>query len=94
MNITDFTICPHAVERILDMNVSADEIKDCLLKPWSIACSIRGDGRWLYFGERITCIVNDAKTVVTVVWRTAQDWAGDMTGFETYGGRKYRPEEW
>lgn len=92
--ITDFTFSHHALSRALDMNLGADELRQCLESPTVVAdYSARGDKCKSYFGERITCVVSEAGVVVTVVWRTAESWQQDI---ETcgYGGRRFNQEEW
>lgn len=90
MAITNFTFSRHALDRILDMDVPPEEVRRCLEFPTLIRESNRGDGRSLYFGQRITCVVrDDGLEVVTVVWRTDEDWKSDIE-LGQYGGREYR----
>lgn len=90
MGLNEFTFSKHALERILDMDVPPSEVRRCLENPVEVGMSHRGDGRLLYFGDRITCIVNeDTLLVVTVVWRTLDYWKKDLRRGE-YGGRSVR----
>lgn len=93
MIIKNFRFSRHALERALDMDVPGSELRSCLEKPWMVRDSKRGDGRTLYFGERITCVVSDNGQVVTVVWRTADGWEADITAGQ-YEGRRFKQEEW
>lgn len=88
--INRFTFSRHALGRMLDMGVGADEVRDCLGFPRRIHPSGKDNSRSLYFGDRITCVVNDEDLlVVTVVWRTDEGWKADLDAGE-YGGRDYR----
>ena len=90
MGIAKFTFSRHALERILDMDLPPEEVRHCLEFPNVIEQSSRGDGRSLYYGDRITCVVlNDQLEVVTVVWRTDEAWKSDLE-LGQYGGREYR----
>lgn len=93
MIIKDFSFSRHALERALDMDVPGSELRACLEKPWMVRSSGRDDGRNLYFGDRITCVVSETGEVVTVVWRTADGWAADITA-GSYEGRRFNQEEW
>lgn len=88
-SISNFTFSPHALERMLDMDVQGEEIRQCLEFPRFINASDRGDNRSLYFGDRITCVVSADLQVVTVVWRTKKAWKKDLAA-GSYGGREYR----
>ena len=88
--IADFTFTKHALERILDMDLAPDEVRKCLEFPWRVHPSVQDEGRSLYYGDRITCVVrDDTLLVVTVVWRTDEAWKTDIELGE-YGGREYR----
>lgn len=91
MLVTDFNFSRHALERLLDMDVRPDEVRECLESPTDIIESNRGDNRSMYYGRRITCIVNnESNDVVTVVWRTKEFWAEDILVNGEYDGRTYR----
>ena len=90
MDVGNYTISRHALERILDMNIPGEEVKQCLEFPLRIADSNRGDGRTLYYGKRITCVVqNHNLSVVTVLWKTLHDWNVDLSTGE-YSDRRKR----
>lgn len=91
MHIGLFTFCRHALQRALDMGIDGDELRQCLEQPWRVCDSSRGDGRQLYFGDRITCVVSDVGEVITVLWRTAEGWASDLAD-GGYGDRHLREE--
>lgn len=93
MIIKDFQFTPHALQRALDMRLDGDEIRECLLTPWWKQKSGRGDDRELFYGRRITCVVQQDNLVVTVVWRTAQDWKADIDAGGIYE-RRFNEEEW
>ena len=86
----NYTFTNHAIDRMLDMDVDPAEVRKCLESPRYTRASNRGDGRRLYFSDRITAIVQeDNNTVVTVVWRTETQWERDLSKGE-YGGRQKR----
>lgn len=92
MVINDFQFTDHAIKRALDMQIEPHEIRECLLHPWWKRDSSRGDGRLLYYGRRITCVVQ-SDYVVTIVWRTGEDWKTDIKAGGSYD-RRYNEEEW
>lgn len=91
MPVNNFAFGKHAVERILDMAVDAVEVRECLEHPLWIQKSSRADNRQLYFGDRITCVVQDGNSVVTVLWRTKEGWKSDLSAGD-YGGRSPRED--
>lgn len=94
MHISSFTFSAHALERILDMGLDGDEVRACLEFPTRIHPSHQEghEGRELYYGERITCVVAGA-AVVTVVWRTAEAWEQDIAA-GGYQDRSFKKEYW
>lgn len=91
MIIDDFHITKHAISRALDMGVSADEVRRCLLHPETMVKSQRHPGH-NYRAGRITCAVSPGKQVLTVVWSSPDGWREDLEGAAVYGGRAYRHE--
>lgn len=90
MNIDDFVISRHAVERILDMRIEPQDVRECLMRP----IRVRGQRSYpehdLYEYGDFACVVHrETKTVVTVVWRTHEAWKADLSAGQ-YGGRSVR----
>lgn len=67
------------------MGIRGEEVRSCLEFPTWKEPSSREDNRVLFFGPRITCVV-EGNNVVTVLWRTKDGWKSDLDTGE-YGGR-------
>lgn len=90
MNINDFVITKHVLERALDMGVTGDEIRKCLENPKTVVPSAAYPGRFNFDRGRITCVVNrEDMAVLTVLWANDRLWKKDLRA-GTYGGRELR----
>lgn len=82
----------HATERALDMAVDSLELQAALFKPDSVDFSAK-HGSWNFVSGRLCCGVaqgdDDVFVVVTVLWRSREDWRKDL-GRGLYGGREIR----
>ena len=85
-----FDLSKHAIDRALDMGVSGEEIRQCLMHPEIVQTSQKYENTLNYQAGRIVCAVRD-NTVVTVGWSTRELWCEDMARGE-YGGRALRSE--
>lgn len=90
---TTWEFSPHALARALDMAVEPDELRDCLNNPECIRWSVRHES-WHVECGRITIgyrTRGHVGIVVTVLWRTAEDWEADYQ-YPSAPGREPRHE--
>jgi hypothetical protein len=90
MQIKDFTLSKHAIERILDMGIDPSMIRECLTNPTTVQPSRLNPGHQNLRRGQITCGVAPDNTVVTVVWSKQSGWRKDLLDRGSYGGREYR----
>lgn len=88
MDVSGFTFTKHAIARALDMGVSGEEIKQCLLYPENIYESHKYLDTMNYRAGRVLIAVRDS-AVVTVGWASNELWDEDLSKGE-YGGRTHR----
>lgn len=82
-----FTLTRHAIDRALDMAVTGEEIRNCILHPETVYRSRKYENTTNYRCGRIILAVRDS-AVVTVGWSTKELWCEDLDRGE-YGGRHY-----
>lgn len=89
MQIEEFRLTKHAIDRALDMGIDGEAIRQCLIHPEWVSNSRKYHGRKNYrFGD-VVCTVAKDKSVVTVQWATHEAWRDDMA-YGEYGGRSLR----
>jgi hypothetical protein len=82
----------HAVERAVDMAITADEIRDAFERPREKHFQERTRS-WIYTRGRVTlCIViNPEPIVTTVLWARTSDWVADRQ-FGKLVGREHEDD--
>jgi hypothetical protein len=96
-SVEDFEMTRHALERVQDMLVTPEEIRQAMLNPIKIKphySQKHGLGEYYFSGRIALVVVTDAETrkrrVITVVWRRDRMWAKDFRQFGPYGDRAPR----
>lgn len=91
-SMDDFHLSEHFVDRALDMALTAEDIREVLLRPDTVRPSVKyrdchnfykGD---LTFGVKLSI---HPHIVLTAVWSSEEAWKKDFALGE-YGGRKLR----
>lgn len=89
MDISDFKLSRHAIDRALDMGIDAAMIRECLTNPTATQPSRKYPGTTNYRRGQITCGVSEENRVVTIVWSRQRGWRKDLS-IGAYDGREYR----
>ena len=94
MTSTDFIISDHAMDRLMDMAVTAEEVKRALTSPESLHYS-RQPGVHFRTAGRVTLFVSDERDgegrrrVITALWASQSLWEADYA-FPAPHGREPR----
>lgn len=92
MDIKNYHLTRHAIDRALDMGVTAQEIRECLMRPAKTKRSGKYPGCTNYLLGRIVCAVDPDKNVTTILWASAVYWKADLE-IAPFEGREFRERE-